>query len=89
MNIAPIGGEYKEVICLKTVSINHIDWGTVEVFEGKYYRECLSGFGYLKENICDGDCSLIEIDGYLWAFDKKNFGTLRELREKKLNNILE
>jgi len=89
MNIAPIGGEYKEVICLKTVSINLMDWGTVEVFEGKSYRECLSGFGYLKENICHGDCSLIEIDGYLWAFDKKNFGTLRELREKKLNNILE
>ena len=45
MTTAPSRGEYKEVICLKTISINHIDWGDVEVYEGKFYRECLSGFG--------------------------------------------
>jgi len=88
MTTAPSRGEYKEVICLKTISINHIDWGDVEVLEGKFYRECLSGFGYLKENICDDDyCSLIEINGKLWPFDKKHFGTLRELREKKLKDL--
>lgn len=86
MNIAPLKGEYKEVICLKTISINHIYWGKIEVFEGKSYRECLSGFGFLKKNSKD-DCALIEIDGNLWPFDKKHFGTLRELREKKLKEL--
>lgn len=87
MNIAPKRAEYKEVICLKTQSITHIDWGNIEVFEGESYRECLSGFGYLKENICKDDCSLIEIGGSLWPFDKKHFGTLRELRENKLKEL--
>jgi hypothetical protein len=86
MNIAPLTGEYKEVICLKTMSVIHIDCGNIEVFEGQTYRECLSGFGYLKENSKD-DFALIEIDGYLWPFDKKHFGTLRELREKKLKEL--
>ncbi len=88
---SPLRGEYKEVICLKNISITHIDcsnWvGNIEVFEGKSYRECLSGFGYLKENICKDDCILIEINGYLWPFNKKHFGTLRQLREKKLNEL--
>ncbi len=87
MTTAPSRGEYKEVICLKTVSSTYVDWGTVEVYEGKYYKECLSGFGYLKENVCKGDCALIEINGQLWPFDKKHFGTLRELREKKLKEL--
>ncbi len=86
MNIAPLTGEYKEVICLKTISINHIYWGKIEVFEGQSYRECLSGFGFLKKNSKD-DCALIEIDGNLWPFDKKHFGTLRDLREKKLKEL--
>ena len=94
MTTAPSRGEYKEVICLKTTSIDYVDRGTVKVHEGKYYKECLSGFGYLKENICKADpdlteinCVLIEIDGQLWPFDKKHFGTLRELREKKLKEL--
>ena len=87
MNYAPMRGEYKEVICLKNISSTYVDWGSIEVYEGKFYRECLSGFGYLKENICDGDCALIEIDGNLWPFDKKHFGTLRELRERKLKEL--
>jgi hypothetical protein len=66
MNIAPRRGEYREVICLKTLSIIHIDWGNIEVFEGQTYRECLSGYGYLKENICGDNGILIEINGYLW-----------------------
>jgi hypothetical protein len=94
MTTAPLRGEYKELICLKNISIDYVDWGTVEVHEGKYYKECLSGFGYFKENICKGDpdlteinCALIEIDGQLWPFDKKHFRTLRELREKKLKEL--
>ena len=67
MYIAPIRGEWAELICLKTRSIIHIDWGNVEVIEGKVYRECLSGFGYLKENISD-DYTLIEVNGMLWPF---------------------
>lgn len=87
MNIAPIRGEYQEVICLKTRSIIHIDWGNIEVFEGQTYRECLSGFGFLKENICKDDCVLIEVGGHLWPFDKKYFVTKSELRDIKLTNI--
>jgi hypothetical protein len=94
MTTAPLRGEYKELICLKTTSITYVDWGNVEVFEGKYYKECISGFGYFKENICKGDpdlteinCALIEINGQLWPFDKKYFGTLRELREIKLKKL--
>ena len=87
MNIAPLKGEYRELICLKTRSITHVDWGNIEVFEGQTYRECLSGFGFLKENICKDDCVLIEVGGHLWPFDKKHFGTLRELRERKLNDL--
>ena len=87
MNVAPLRGEYQEVICLKTRSIIHIDWGNIEVFEGQTYRECLSGFGFLKENICKDDCVLIEINGFLWPFDKKYFVTKSELRDIKLTNI--
>ena len=87
MNIAPREGEYREVVCLRSRSITHVDWGNIEVFEGQTYRECLSGFGFLKENICGDDCVLIEVCGHLWPFNKKDFGTLRELRERKLNDL--
>jgi hypothetical protein len=89
MNIAPHRGEYREVICLKTKSIISVDYGNIEIFEGKTYRECLSGFGFLKENIYSRDCVLIEIGGHLWPFDKKYFATKSELRDIKLNKILE
>jgi len=62
MNYAPMRGEYKEVICFKNISIIHIDWGNIEVFEGESYRECLSGFGHLRENICKDDCVLRLMD---------------------------
>jgi hypothetical protein len=87
MNVAPLRGEYQEVICLKTRSIIHLDWGNIEVFEGQTYRECLSGYGFLKENICKDDCVLIEVGGMLWPFDKSNFATKSELRDIKLTNI--
>ena len=38
MNIAPHRGEYREVICLKTKSIISVDYGNIEIFEGKTYR---------------------------------------------------
>jgi len=88
MNIAPRRGEYREVICLKTLSIIHIDWGNIEVFEGQTYRECLSGYGYLKENICGDNGILIEINGYLWPFDEIYFITKSELRNTKIDEIL-
>ena len=87
MNVAPLRGEYQEVICLKTRSIIHLDWGNIEVFEGQTYRECLSGYGFLKENICKDDCVLIEVGGMLWPFDKSNFATKSEIRDIKLTNI--
>lgn len=87
MNVAPLRGEYQEVICLKTRSIIHLDWGNIEVFEGQTYRECVSGYGYLKENICKDDCVLIEVGGMLWPFDKSNFATKSDLRDIKLTNI--
>ena len=89
MNIAPLKGVYQEVICLKTRSIIHIDWGNIEVFEGKVYRECLSGFGFLKENICKDDYVLIQIGHCLWPFPKSNFSTLIELRDEKINQLLD
>jgi len=89
MNVAPLRGEYQEVICLKTRSIIHLDWGNIEVFEGQTYRECLSGYGFLKENICKDDCVLIELGGYLWPFPKSYFSTLIELRDNKINQLLD
>ena len=87
MNVAPLRGEYQEVICLKTRSIIHLDWGNIEVFEGQTYRECLSGYGFLKENICKDDCVLIEVGGMLWPFDKSNFATKSEIRDIKLTEL--
>ena len=87
MNIAPRNGEYEDVICLKTRSIFSMDWGNVEVIEGQIYRNCLTGFGYLKENICKDDCVLIEVGGMLWPFDKSNFATKSELRDIKITEL--
>ena len=87
MNTAPKNGEYEDVICLKTRSIISIDCGNIEVIEGQIYRNCLSGYGYLKENICGDNQILIEVGGMLWPFDKSNFATKSELRDIKLTNI--
>jgi hypothetical protein len=88
MNAVSRRGECRELICIKTKSIIHIDWGNVEVIEGKVYREFISGFGYLKENISD-DYTLIEVNGMLWPFPKINFSTLVELRDEKINQLLD
>lgn len=87
MNIAPLRGEYQEVICLKTRSIIHLDWGNIEVIEGKVYRNYLTGFGYLKENICGDNDILIEVGGMLWPFDKKYFATKIEFRDRQLKEL--
>jgi hypothetical protein len=91
-NYAPINGKYEDVICLKNMSIIDIDWGNynsfnIEVIEGKIYRNCLSGFGFLKKNICNDNQILIEIGGMLWPFLKGNFTTKDKLRDLKLKNI--
>ena len=89
LNIAPLNGTYEDLICLKTRSIISMDWGNIEVIEGKTYRQCLSGYGYLKENICDDNSVLIEINGALWPFDKDSFAALSEIRDLKINNLLD
>ena len=88
LNVAPLTGEYQDVICLKSKSIISMDFGNIEVSEGKIYRECLSGYGFLKENIKMENCILIEIKGGLWPFNKNDFATKSELRDIKLNEIL-
>ncbi len=70
--------EYEDVICLKTRSIISIDFGNIEVNEGQTYRSFLSG-----------NTLLIEIGGMFWPFYKKDFATLVELRERKLNSLLD
>lgn len=82
MNIAPRNGEYEEVICIKSKEIIHIDWGNVEVIKGNTYRN-------YKENTCDDDNIIIEVGGMLWPFPKKNFSTIIEERDKKINVILD
>lgn len=89
MNMAPRNGEYEEVICIKSKEIIHIDWGNVEVIKGNTYKNYISGFGYLKENICSEDHLLVEVGGMLWPFPKKNFSTIIEERDKKINVILD
>lgn len=89
MNIAPRTGEYEEVICIKSKEIIHIDWGNVEVIKGNTYKNYISGFVYIQENICSEDHLLVEVGGMLWPFPKKNFSTIIEERDKKINQILD
>lgn len=89
MNAAPRNGKFIELICIKSKSIIHIDWGNVEIIQGKTYKNYLDGFGYLKENICDSNSILIEVGGQLWPFPQDHFSTIREIRDKKINEILD
>lgn len=78
-----VEGLYEEVFCLKSISITHVDLGNVEVKEGESYQSYIGE--HLKEWSTDG--FLIKVGAFLWPFDKKNFGTLRELRERKLKDL--
>jgi hypothetical protein len=86
MIFAPIVNKklYVEVFCLKNMSIIHIDLGNIEVIEGESYQS------YIGENLEEWSPDnkfLVKVGSFLWPFDKKNFGTLRELRERKLNDL--
>lgn len=75
--------QYEEVFCLKSMSIFHADIGNIEVKEGESYQ-C-----YIGENLDEWSPQgfLIKVGAFLWPFDKKNFGTLRQLREIKLSDL--
>lgn len=77
-------GLYEEVYCLKDMSITHVDWGNVEVKEGESYQ---SYIGEHLEEWSPQNKFLVKVGAFLWPFDKKYFGTLRELREIKLNDL--
>jgi hypothetical protein len=83
--VAPIVKDdlYEEVVCLKDMSIIHIDMGNVEVKEGESY------YSFIGEQLNEWSETgfLIKVGAFLWPFDKKYFGTLRELREKKLKDL--
>jgi hypothetical protein len=83
--VAPIVKDdlYEEVVCLKDMSIIHIDMGNVEVKEGESY------YSFIGEQLNEWSETgfLIKVGAFLWPFDKKHFGTLRELREKKLKDL--
>ena len=83
---APIikDGLYEEVFCLKDMSIIHVDYGNVEVKEGESYQ---SYIGEYFDEWSPQNRFLIKVGAFLWPFDKKNFGTLRQLRERKLNDL--
>lgn len=83
---APIEQEglYEQVFCLKDMSMIHVDFGNVEVKEGEKYQ---SYIGEHLEEWSPQNKFLVKVGSFLWSFNKKNFGTLRELRERKLNDL--
>jgi len=82
---APVkDGLYEEVICLKSMSMIHVDLGNIEVKEGEAYQ---SYIGEYLDEWSPQNRFLVKIGAFLWPFDKKHFGTLRELRERKLKDL--
>ena len=79
-----VKGLYEEVFCLKNMLIVHVDYGNIEVKEGESYQ---SYIGEHLEEWSPDNKFLIKIGAFLWPFNKKHFGTLRELRERKLNDL--
>ena len=85
--VAPIvkDGLYEEVYCLKNMSMIHVDFGNIEVKEGECY------YSYISEEYLDEwspqNRFLVKVGAFLWPFNKKHFGTLIELRERKLNDL--
>ena len=84
--LAPIviKGLYEEVICLKDMSMTHVDLGIISVKEGEVYQ---SYIGVYLDDWSPQNGFLIKIDSYLWPFNSDNFVTLSELRESKLNDL--
>ena len=84
--VAPIVKDrlYEEVYCLKDMSMIHIDLGNIEVKEGESY------YSYVGEHLDEWSPQnkfLVKVGSFLWPFDKKHFGTLRQLRERKLKDL--
>ena len=78
-------GLYEEVYCLKDMSMIHVDFGNIEVKEGESYHSYI-GEEYHDEWLPQNRF-LIKVGAFLWPFNKKHFGTLRDLRERKLNDL--
>ena len=78
-------GLYEEVYCLKDMSMIQVDFGNIEVKEGESYHSYI-GEEYLDE-WSPQNRFLVKVGAFLWPFNKKHFGTLRELRERKLNDL--
>jgi hypothetical protein len=76
---------YEEVYCLKDMSMIHVDLGNIEVKKGESYYSYI-GEEYLDE-FSPQNRFLVKVGAFLWPFNKKHFGTLRELREKQLNDL--
>jgi hypothetical protein len=85
--VAPIVKDrlYEEVYCLKDMSMIHVDLGNIEVKKGESYYSYI-GEEYLDE-YSPQNRFLVKVGLFLWPFDKKHFGTLRQLRERKLNDL--
>jgi hypothetical protein len=84
MSLAPKNGTYEEVICLEDY---YLFKNGVKLLKGLTYRKCLSGYGYLKQNICGDDECLLEVNGFLWSVKENIFVTKNEWRELKLKSI--
>jgi hypothetical protein len=63
----------------------HVDLGNIEVKKGESYYSYI-GEEYLDE-YSPQNRFLVKVGFFLWPFDKKHFGTLRELRERKLKDL--
>ena len=69
--------QHEEVICLKSKSILHVDWGNFDVEEGKTY----------KRLVCGSEHSYIKFVWCYMPFPKEDFATLSEIRDKKITDL--
>ena len=68
-----------EVVCFKHLcKIDTVDGGILEFFENKYYEISITKTGK------------VNIDGYIFSLDEfhRNFITLVDLREQRINKFL-
>lgn len=70
----------ENVICTKSRSVIHIDWGNFEVEEGKVYKRLVE-----KDN--SSDYSHIRFVWCYMPFSKEDFVTLSEMRDKKITDL--
>ena len=83
--MAPLGdNQYVEVYCLKDFNITLND-ENIFLKEGEMYYSFIGT--EVSEMIDSKKHIMIRINQRIICFDKKNFGSLRELREKRLNDL--